>query len=70
LALVTEALLAVLIPVALMAGALAMQRFEYHLLGPASHEDDDSLGVPRPGRATRSDPADGPVGAGTDGQVP
>jgi hypothetical protein len=48
MALVTEAVLAVLIPVGLMAGALALQRFEYHLLGPAPHADDDGLRPARP----------------------
>jgi hypothetical protein len=55
--LVTQAWLAVLVPVALMAGALAMQRFEHHLLGPAPRHDGESL-VPRAGRATKN-----PVGA-------
>lgn len=41
--LVTQAWLAVIVPVALMAGALAMQRFEHHLLGPAPRQDDESL---------------------------
>ncbi len=57
----TEAVLAVFIPVGLMAGALALQRFEYHLLGPAQHGDDDERRRParppsRPSAAEESAP--------------
>ena len=56
MALVTEAVLAVLIPVGLMAGALALQRFEHHLLGPAPHGDDERLRPARlPSRTTSAE---------------
>ena len=42
---VSEVLLVMLVPVALMAGALAMQRLEHHLLGPAASSEEND--VPR-----------------------
>ena len=42
---VSEAWLAVLVPVALMAAALGMQHLEHYLLGPAPAAEDDP--VPR-----------------------
>jgi len=42
---VSEALLVMLVPVALMIATIAMQRLEHHLLGPAPGTEDDP--VPR-----------------------
>jgi len=49
---VSEVLLVMVVPVALMAGALAMQRLEHHLLGPApsSEEHDVPRRAPAPYR--------------------
>jgi len=44
---VSEVLLAMLVPVALMTAALAMQRLEHHLLGPAPSGEES----PAPRRA-------------------
>jgi hypothetical protein len=44
---VSEVLLAMLVPVALMTAALAMQRLEHHLLGPAPSTEEE----PAPRRA-------------------
>jgi hypothetical protein len=44
---VSEVLLAMLVPVALMTAALAMQHLEHHLLGPAPATEED----PAPRRA-------------------
>ena len=41
---VSEAWLAVLVPVALMAAALGMQHLERYLLGPAPATEDDQIG--------------------------
>ena len=38
---VSDAWLAILVPVALMAAALGMQQLEYHLLGPSPEGEDD-----------------------------
>jgi hypothetical protein len=51
---VSEALLALLVPVALMIAALAMQRLEHHLLGPSPSTEDDA--VPRRAPVTRAVP--------------
>ncbi len=45
----SEAWLAVLVPVVLMVAALGMQRLEHHLLGPAPSTEDD----PAPRRGAR-----------------
>ena len=37
---VSEVLLAMLVPVVLMTAALAMQRLEHHLLGPAPSDEE------------------------------
>lgn len=51
----SEAWLAVLVPVALMAAALGMQQLEHLLLGPAPETDEDHVPRRRPGRSlTRS----------------
>ena len=51
---VSEVLLAMLVPVALMTAALAMQRLEHHLLGPAASDEDNpaSRRAPAPSRPT------------------
>ena len=40
---VSEALLAIAVPVGLMIATIAMQRLEHHLLGPAPDTEDDPL---------------------------
>lgn len=56
---VSEAVLAVLVPVALMIAALAMQRLEHHLLGPSPSTEDDA--APRRGPKTRAAPTARPA---------
>jgi monoamine oxidase len=56
---VSEAWLAVLVPVALMAAALGMQQLEHHLLGPSPADEED----PAPRRARSLSRSAGPPAA-------
>jgi hypothetical protein len=54
---VSEAWLAVLVPVALMTAALGMQHLEHRLLGPAPSTEEDAVARPAGRQAAPSQPA-------------